>query len=56
MPVVGARDTKLILADGREAIDGMSSWWADELHHRNLLWLTAVDGFDVVVDAVARIS
>jgi adenosylmethionine-8-amino-7-oxononanoate aminotransferase len=27
-PVVAARGTRLQLADGREAIDGMSSWWA----------------------------
>jgi adenosylmethionine-8-amino-7-oxononanoate aminotransferase len=27
-PVVGARGTRLELADGRELIDGMSSWWA----------------------------
>lgn len=26
-PVVGAKGTRLILADGRELIDGMSSWW-----------------------------
>lgn len=28
VPVAGARGTKLLLADGREVIDGMSSWWA----------------------------
>ncbi len=27
-PVVGARGVRLELADGREVIDGMSSWWA----------------------------
>jgi adenosylmethionine-8-amino-7-oxononanoate aminotransferase len=27
-PVVGARGTRLELADGRELVDGMSSWWA----------------------------
>jgi adenosylmethionine-8-amino-7-oxononanoate aminotransferase len=27
-PVVGARGTRLTLADGRELVDGMSSWWA----------------------------
>jgi adenosylmethionine-8-amino-7-oxononanoate aminotransferase len=27
-PVVGAEGNRLRLADGREAIDGMSSWWA----------------------------
>ncbi|HEV7824751.1 MAG TPA: adenosylmethionine--8-amino-7-oxononanoate transaminase, partial [Mycobacteriales bacterium] len=26
--VVGARGTRLTLADGRELVDGMSSWWA----------------------------
>ncbi len=28
VPVVGASGTKLTLADGREVVDGMSSWWA----------------------------
>jgi len=28
VPVVGAHGTRLILADGREVVDGMSSWWA----------------------------
>jgi adenosylmethionine---8-amino-7-oxononanoate aminotransferase len=28
VPVVGASGTRLRLADGREAVDGMSSWWA----------------------------
>ncbi len=28
VPVVGASGTRLALADGREVVDGMSSWWA----------------------------
>jgi adenosylmethionine-8-amino-7-oxononanoate aminotransferase len=28
LPVVAAYGTRLVLADGRELIDGMSSWWA----------------------------
>lgn len=28
VPVVGAQGTRLRLADGREVVDGMSSWWA----------------------------
>ena len=28
VPVVGAEGTRLLLADGRELVDGMSSWWA----------------------------
>ncbi len=28
LPVVAARGTRLVLADGRELVDGMSSWWA----------------------------
>jgi len=28
IPVVAAEGTRLRLADGREAVDGMSSWWA----------------------------
>ncbi len=27
-PVVEARGTRLVLEDGRELVDGMSSWWA----------------------------
>lgn len=27
-PVTSARDVRIMLADGRELIDGMSSWWA----------------------------
>ena len=27
-PVVAAHGTRLVLADGRELVDGMSSWWA----------------------------
>ncbi|MEN8142535.1 MAG: adenosylmethionine--8-amino-7-oxononanoate transaminase [Thermodesulfobacteriota bacterium] len=27
-PVVGARGSRLILADGRELVDGMASWWS----------------------------
>ncbi|TAL18076.1 MAG: aminotransferase class III-fold pyridoxal phosphate-dependent enzyme, partial [Frankiales bacterium] len=27
-PVVDARGTRLTLADGRELVDGMASWWA----------------------------
>ena len=28
LPVVSASGTRLRLADGRELVDGMSSWWA----------------------------
>jgi len=28
VPVTGARGTRFVLADGREVVDGMSSWWA----------------------------
>jgi adenosylmethionine---8-amino-7-oxononanoate aminotransferase len=28
VPVAAARGTRLVLADGREVVDGMSSWWA----------------------------
>ncbi len=28
LPVVAAKGTRLTLADGRELVDGMSSWWA----------------------------
>jgi adenosylmethionine---8-amino-7-oxononanoate aminotransferase len=27
LPVVGASGVRLALADGRELIDGMASWW-----------------------------
>jgi adenosylmethionine-8-amino-7-oxononanoate aminotransferase len=33
--VVGARGTRLTLADGRELVDGMSSWWAAIHGYRN---------------------
>ncbi len=28
LPVVGAEGVRLRLADGRELVDGMSSWWS----------------------------
>lgn len=33
--VVGARGTHLIFADGREVVDGMSSWWAVAYGYNN---------------------
>ncbi len=33
LPVVGARGSVLELADGREVIDAVSSWWANTLGH-----------------------
>ena len=27
LPVVGTHDSRIVLADGRELIDGMASWW-----------------------------
>ena len=27
LPIVGSRGTRLILADGRELVDGLASWW-----------------------------
>ena len=35
VPVVAAAGTTLTLADGRQAIDGMSSWWAAIHGHRH---------------------
>lgn len=35
LPVVAAEGTRLRLADGRELIDAMSSWWAVAHGHRN---------------------
>ena len=35
VPVVAAEGTTLHLADGRQAIDGMSSWWAAIHGHRH---------------------
>ena len=35
VPVVSAAGTTLTLADGRRAIDGMSSWWAAIHGHRH---------------------
>lgn len=34
-PVAGARGVRLRFADGREVIDGMSSWWAAALGYNN---------------------
>jgi adenosylmethionine-8-amino-7-oxononanoate aminotransferase len=35
LPVVGARGVRLELADGRELIDGMASWWCAIHGHRH---------------------
>ncbi|MYI56684.1 MAG: adenosylmethionine--8-amino-7-oxononanoate transaminase [Acidimicrobiia bacterium] len=35
LPVVAAEGTRLTLADGRQVIDGMSSWWAAIHGHRH---------------------
>ncbi|MDE0654923.1 MAG: adenosylmethionine--8-amino-7-oxononanoate transaminase [bacterium] len=35
VPVVAAAGTTLVLADGRQVIDGMSSWWAAIHGHRH---------------------
>lgn len=38
LPVVGARASRLILADGRELVDGIASWWtaAHGYNHPNI--------------------
>jgi adenosylmethionine-8-amino-7-oxononanoate aminotransferase len=33
LPVVGARGCRLLLADGREILDAISSWWCKSLGH-----------------------
>jgi adenosylmethionine-8-amino-7-oxononanoate aminotransferase len=33
LPVVGAQGTRLLLADGREILDGISSWWCNVHGH-----------------------
>jgi adenosylmethionine-8-amino-7-oxononanoate aminotransferase len=43
-PVVGARGTRLELADGRELVDGMSSWWAAIHGYRHPVLDEAVRG------------
>jgi adenosylmethionine-8-amino-7-oxononanoate aminotransferase len=48
-PVVGAHGTRLELADGRELVDGMSSWWAAIHGYRNPVLDAAVrDQLDVM--------
>jgi adenosylmethionine-8-amino-7-oxononanoate aminotransferase len=41
-PVVGAEGVRLRLADGRDVVDGMSSWWAAIHGYRNPVLDTAV--------------
>ncbi len=38
LPVAGARESRLILADGRELVDGIASWWtaAHGYNHRHI--------------------
>src|SRR5687767_5072935 len=33
LEVVGARGARLVLADGREVLDGIASWWCKSLGH-----------------------
>jgi adenosylmethionine-8-amino-7-oxononanoate aminotransferase len=42
LPVVGAEDEFLTLADGRQIIDGISSWWTILHGHRDLSIMTAI--------------
>src|SRR5204862_2661077 len=42
LPVVGAHDEFLELADGRHLIDGISSWWTILHGHRNPRLLDAL--------------
>ncbi|MCY4629647.1 MAG: adenosylmethionine--8-amino-7-oxononanoate transaminase [bacterium] len=52
VPVVSAAGTKLTLADGRQVIDGMSSWWAAIHGHRHPVLDEAVR---TQLDAVAHV-
>jgi adenosylmethionine---8-amino-7-oxononanoate aminotransferase len=42
LPVVGARDEFLTLADGRQVIDGISSWWTILHGHRHPRLMSAL--------------
>ena len=42
LPVVGAHGTRLVLADGRELIDGIANWWTACHGHRHPHILAAV--------------
>jgi adenosylmethionine-8-amino-7-oxononanoate aminotransferase len=52
VPIVGAEGTRLLLADGRTAVDGMSSWWAAIHGYRNPV---LDDAIRTQLDAVAHV-
>jgi len=52
VPVVGAHGTRLVLADGREVVDGMSSWWASIHGYRHPVLDEAVR---TQLDAIAHV-
>jgi adenosylmethionine-8-amino-7-oxononanoate aminotransferase len=52
VPVIGAEGTRLLLANGRTAVDGMSSWWAAIHGYRNPVLDTALR---TQLDAVAHV-
>ncbi|MDB4980832.1 MAG: bioA, partial [Myxococcales bacterium] len=55
LPVVGARGTRLELADGRELLDAISSWWCKALGHGHPALVAALraqaDAFEHVITA-----
>jgi adenosylmethionine-8-amino-7-oxononanoate aminotransferase len=52
LPVVGARDEFLELADGRQIIDGISSWWTILHGHRHLQLVQALRRASEQIDHV----
>ncbi|HLW65424.1 MAG TPA: aminotransferase class III-fold pyridoxal phosphate-dependent enzyme, partial [Gemmataceae bacterium] len=52
LPVVGAQDEFLHLADGRRVIDGISSWWTILHGHRNPQLLAALQSALAEIDHV----
>jgi adenosylmethionine-8-amino-7-oxononanoate aminotransferase len=52
LPVVGAQDEFLLLADGRRVIDGISSWWTILHGHRQPVLMQALEEASRSIDHV----
>lgn len=52
LPVIAARGARLTLEDGRDVIDGISSWWCNTLGHGHPELVAAAAGQMAVLDHV----